>query len=285
MKKVFVVGGAAMDITGVPENLCRLRDSNIGKVSLGVGGVGKNISKSLTAYPDLSVELITVLGNDFRADMIEEACREAGIGLAHALRTEGHGATYLCVMDEDGDLLCGISDMDIIEKLTPAYLCEKLELLNSADLVVLDANLPPESLAYLCENLTVPIFYEPVSCAKGGRIGEHIGKCYAIKPNRFEAAYLSGCSCDTVRGVYRASDWFLEQGVQRVFISMGAEGVYWADKDGCGVLAAECTGVVNTTGAGDAMCAAIVNGCITGLTTEECAKNGNHASALVCTRQ
>ena len=40
--------------------------------------------------------------------------------------------------------------------------------------------------------------------------------------------------------------------------------------------------MVDTTGAGDAMCAAIVHGYLAGLTTEECALAGNRASAQLC---
>ena len=267
MKRVCIVGGAALDITGLPDGICRLRDSNLGTVRLQVGGVGRNIGCRLKRYA-LDVELITVIGNDFRADMIEEDCLQHGIGMAHSLRLDAPSATFLCVLDEERDLLAGVSDMEIMAQLTPAFLEQKLELLNGADAVVLDANLQPESLAFLTEHVRAPLYYEPVSCAKARRIGGNIGRCYMVKPNRYEAAYLSGCSCDTVRGVYRAAEWFLREGVQRVFVSLGAEGVVWADGDGCGYIEAEPITVVDTTGAGDAMCAAIIH--------------GNRASAQLC---
>ena len=281
MKRVCIVGGAALDITGRPDGICRLRDSNLGTVRLQVGGVGRNIGCRLKRYA-LDVELITVIGNDFRADMIEEDCLQHGIGMAHSLRLDAPSATFLCVLDEERDLLAGVSDMEIMAQLTPAFLEQKLELLNGAAAVVLDANLQPESLAFLTEHVRAPLYYEPVSCAKARRIGGNIGRCYMVKPNRYEAAYLSGCSCDTVRGVYRAAEWFLREGVQRVFVSLGAEGVVWADGDGCGYIEAEPITVVDTTGAGDAMCAAIIHGCLSGLSTEDCAYAGNRASAQLC---
>lgn len=284
-KQIFVVGGAAIDITGAPTECFRLRDSNIGSVIMRVGGVGHNIAKRLARSSGVSVELITALGSDSRTSMIETDCAEHNISLSHALRAEGSTATYLCMLDDEGDMLAGINDMLVIGKLTPDYLAGKLALLNAADMCVLDANLSPEALAFLTENVTCPIFYEPVSCAKAKRIGDGVGKCFAIKPNRYEAALLSGCNCDTLRGVYRAADWFLNCGVRRVFISMGSEGVYWADKAGCGHVPAEEIHVVDTTGAGDAMAAAIIHGSIFGATTEECAVSGNHESALVCARQ
>ena len=283
MNRVFVIGGAAVDITGKPDTICRLRDSNLGVVRIRPGGVGNNIARRLAAYP-LSVELVTAIGEGYHAELIRKGCEERGVSLTHTFHCGEHTGTFLCMLDEDGDLLVGISDMQILSHITPAYLAPILPTINDASMAVLDANLPPETLDYLTKELTVPIFFDPVSCAKSQRIGENIGRCYAIKPNRFEAAFLSGKSCDTLRGVFRASDWFLEQGVQRVFISLGGEGVFWSDKNGNGVMESACKDIVDTTGAGDAMCAAIIAGCIAGLDTESCAANGNEAGSAACMR-
>lgn len=283
MTTVFVIGGAALDILGVPHGALRLRDSNIGTVRLRVGGVGKNIAESLTEYP-LHVELVTAIGNDHRGQMIEAHCRERGINLTHTLYAEAPSAAYLSLLDGEGDMLAGVNDMDVLALLTPDFFAKRLHAINGARFAVLDANLSAESLDYLTGSLTCPILYEPVSCAKARRIGDGIGRCYAVKPNRFEAAHLSGCSCDTLTGVARAAEWFLRQGVRRVFISLAGEGVYWADETGCGHIEAEPVEIMNTTGAGDAMAAAIVDGCIRKLPTEACARLGNHQSALVCAR-
>ena len=283
MKSVFVLGGAALDILGVPLSAFRLRDSNIGRVRLSVGGVGKNIAESLAEYP-LHIELVTAIGSDANGRLIERHCAEHGIHLTHCLYADGPSATYLSMLDGEGDMLAGINDMDILARLTPAFFSGILDVINRAAFAVLDANLSADALEYLCLNLTCPILYEPVSCAKARRIGGHIGRCFSVKPNRFEAAHLSGCSCDTIDGVARSAEWFLRQGVQRVFISLSSEGVYWADADGSGLIEAEPVSVVDTTGAGDAMAAAIVHGCIEGLPTMRCAINGNHHRALVCAR-
>ncbi|NLI55175.1 MAG: MarR family transcriptional regulator [Clostridiales bacterium] len=278
MDSIFIVGGAAIDITGKPDSICRERDSNLGRVRIRVGGVGHNIAKRLAAL-DYNVELVTAIGSGFHAKMVRESCESANVSLKHTLVSADHTGTYIGVFDEDGDMLVGISDMSVLDHLTPEYLSALLPTINESRMCVIDGNLSPESLDYLCNSVTVPLFYDPVSCAKSRRIGCNIGKCYAIKPNRLEAGFLSGKSCDTIRGIYRASDWLLDQGVQRVFISLGEEGVYWADTSGCGVLRAECRSVADTTGAGDAMGAAIIDGCVKGLSTEECARRGNSASA------
>ncbi len=283
MKQVFVIGGAAVDITGAPQQACRMRDSNIGRVTLRAGGVGLNIATHLTEYP-IAVELITALGREHRSKLIADNCARHHVSLQHALICDEPCASYMCTLDAEGDMLIGISDMEIMKRLTPEVLEPLIAFINRGDMAVLDANLPPETLEYLCGNLHIPIFYDPVSSAKAARIGGSLSKCYAIKPNRFEAAILSGCSCDTLKGVYRAAEWFLGQGVQRVFISLSEEGVYWADAEGCGHFPSEAQDVTDASGAGDAMSAAIVSGLLRGDSTETCAKAGNAAGSRFCIR-
>ncbi len=280
MDTIYIVGGAAIDITGKPDSICRERDSNLGRVGIRVGGVGHNIAKQLASL-SYEVELVTAIGSGFHAGMVRESCRKANISLAHTFVGTEHTGTYIGVFDEDGDMLVGISDMSVLDHLTPDYLANLLPQINQAKMCVIDGNLSPESLGYLCQNVTAPLFYDPVSCAKAKRIGGNIGSCYAIKPNRFEAGFLSGKSCDTLRGIYRASDWFLEQGVKRVFIDLVEEGVFWADAEGCGVVPAETRETTTASFVGDAMSAAIIDGCVRALPTEECAHLGTLASAAV----
>jgi pseudouridine kinase len=278
MESIYIVGGAAIDITGRPDSICRERDSNIGSVRICVGGVGYHIARHLAAL-GYGVEFVTAIGSGFHAKMVRESCLNSNVSISRAYVGTEHTGTYIRVFDEEGDMLVGISDMSVLDHLTPAYLEPLLPQINASQMCVVDGNLSPETLDFLCGRVTTPLFYDPVSCTKAGRIGNNIGKCFAIKPNRFEAGFLSGKSCDTIRGIYRASDWFLEQGVRRVFISLGEEGVYWADADGNGVIPAEAGRDGDYSGAGAALSAAVINGCLRKLSTEECARLGISASA------
>ena len=281
MKQVFVIGGAALDITGFPKDICRLRDSNLGSVRIAVGGVGRNVASHLVPYGP-EVQLVTAIGNDFRASVIEADCQRHGVRLDHTLHVDLPSATFLCVLDEDGDLLSGISDMEIMDCLSPDFFAQLLPEINRCDLCVIDSNLTPEALDFLTHSVSAPLYYEPVSCAKARRLGCNIGLFHTVKPNRFEAEQLSGCSCDTIRGVYRAAEWFLRQGVQQVFISLGSDGVVYANPDVCGHIEAEKVEVRNTAGAGDVMSAAIINAMLDGLGIAECAAFGNQKSGAYC---
>ena len=114
----------------------------------------------------------------------------------------------------------------------------------------------------------------------------------AIKPDRLEAEALSGIDCTSPDGLRRAASWFLNRGVGRVHLSLGAGGVYYADMHEHGQLPiftrkaanpaaadADTTGA-NTTGAGDAMTAALAWGMLQGLSVHDCTRLGLAASAM-----
>lgn len=82
----------------------------------------------------------------------------------------GTTSTYLFLNDVDGDMALGLSDMDICERITPAYLASNLSLLNNAQVIVADTNIPAESLQYLVTHCTPPVFVDPVSTAKARKV-------------------------------------------------------------------------------------------------------------------
>ena len=79
-----------------------------------------------------------------------------------------------------------------------------------------------------------------------------------FRSNRLEAELLSGISIRSREDVAKAAQVLLDQGVRRLFISMGADGVYAATKQEQLWLANLPGHMVNTTGCGDAFMAALV---------------------------
>ena len=276
-----VVGGVNMDIGGTPFAPLAGQDSNPGKVTMSLGGVGRNIAHNM-ALLGLDVRLLTALGDDMNAQKITTSCIELGIDLAPSLQVPGGAtSTYLFLTDEKGDMALAVSDMAIYDHLTPRYLATKEALLNNARLVVADTNIPAESLAWLSENCKAPVFVDPVSTAKAVKVKPVLGRLHTLKPNRIEAQLLSGVEITDDASLAAAADALLETGLHRVFISLGAEGVYAADhlggREKVPCLPAE---MVNTTGCGDAFMAALAWGWLEGLGLREAALAGEAASAI-----
>lgn len=278
--RAAVVGGVNIDIGGTARAPLVMGDSNPGAVRFSLGGVGRNIAHNLSLL-GVDVRLLTALGEDLWADRIEGSCALLGIDLTGSLIVPGQStSTYLYLAGPEGDMALAVSDMDIYERLTPAALEPKLPWLRDAQVLVLDANLPAETIAWLCGRVTVPIFADAVSAAKAGRLKDVLGKLHTLKPNRLEAELLSGVAIHDERSLFRAADALLETGLKRVFISLGADGVLAADADTRLRLPTARGEHVNTTGCGDAFLAALVWSQLRGLDLKDSARAGVAAAGI-----
>lgn len=265
---VSVVGGMNLDILGIPAGEMRLRDSNIGTIRFRPGGVGRNIAQRL-AENGAKARLCTAISRDERSHLLKAACADSGIDLSLSVETDLPTPCYLCVHDAEGDMLAALNDMAAMEELTPAAISSRLPLLNAADACVLDANLPQETLLYLARHVTVPLILEPVSCVKAKKALPILPYLAAIKPNRMESEELTG-----EKDMDRAANRLLAQGVGRVFISLGKDGVLYRDAREGGVIPAIPLPRVPLTGAGDALCAGLTLALTMGKSVRECAENG-----------
>ena len=275
-----VCGGVNIDIGARSFAPLRAKDSNPGKVELSLGGVGRNIAHNMRLL-GVPTYLLTAVGGDSRASQVEQSCRDLGIDLSHALHVpDGRTSTYVFVGDSDGDMAIAVSDMEICKKLTPDYFASQLDLLNGAAAVVVDANLPRESIAYLTEHCTVPVFIDPVSTVKAEKLRGLLGRVHTLKPNRIEAELLSGVKITDDASLHKAAEALLAQGLQRVFISLGGDGVLAAQKDEMQLVPICKAEMRNATGAGDAMMAALVWSFLSGQSLTESAASGTAAAAI-----
>ena len=275
-----VVGGVNVDIGGFPHKPLVMQDSNPGVVRTSLGGVGRNIAHNM-ALLGLDVRMVTALGGDFHAEHIAASCGELGIDLSQSLRLPGEStSTYLFITDKDGEMSAAVSDMEIYRYLTPAVLAGKLPWLNRAQVLVLDTNIPEDSVRWICEHVEVPIFADPVSAAKAGKLRPVLGRLNTLKPNRIEAELLSGVHIYDQQTLNRAADKLLETGLHRVFLSLGPDGVLAADRNRR--LHCPATGgqIVNTTGSGDAFMAALVWAYLQGTDLEGSTAAGMAAASI-----
>lgn len=275
-----VVGAVNMDIGGTSLHKLVPADSNPGRVRMSLGGVGRNIAHNMSLL-GVDVRFLTAFGDDVYAQKIAASCGELGIDISQALTVPGGStSTYLFLADEDGDMALAVSDMEIYERITPRWLSSRLPLLQNAQLVVVDTNIPAESLAWLAENVTVPIFADPVSTAKAEKLRPILGKLHTLKPNRIEAELLSGVAITDEESLHRCAEALLSTGLHRVFISLGGDGVFAADRSGALHLPCFEATMLNATGAGDAFMAGLAWAYLEGADLEQTAKLCSAAAAI-----
>jgi pseudouridine kinase len=242
--KICVIGGANIDITGKAAYIFSEGDSNPGTVRLSLGGVGRNIAHNLSLLGN-EVHLLTIFGGGELGRMVKDSCTFLGIN-TEGCGTSGENSCFLSMLSSDGEMIGGISDMKAIGDLTAEWLMEREQYFNSADAVVADANLSAETLAYLIDNCTPPLYIDAVSGIKSQRVKEALqvssGKVHSLKCNTLEAEALTQMDR-----------------IGRKYISLGAEGLRVEEGTTIKSFQSLPCVVVNTTGAGDALFAGIIN--------------------------
>ena len=275
-----VVGAANIDIGGFPAGMVVMGDSNPGCVRLSAGGVGRNIACNLASL-GVETHLLTALGGDPFAEVIRMDCARAGVGLSRALTfQDASSSSYLFIADEAGDMRLAVNDMAVCARLTPEVLAGSLEWLNGMDAVILDANLPPETLRFLAEHLRVRLFADAVSAAKAPRLIPILPRLWAVKPNALEASVLTGLPVNDADCAKAAARRLTAQGAKRAFITLGERGACAAQGNEALFIPGAPIRMVNATGAGDAFTAALAWASLRGLDLRESAVAGLAAAAI-----
>lgn len=264
---IIVIGAANVDITGISIDPLKFSESNPGKMTLGSGGVGRNIADNfarLSAQDDTVTYLLSAIGDDVHGKMVMAQSRAAGVNLDHCQIIKNHQtASYVCIIDYNGELRSAISDMSIVDKINVEYLASKAELISQAKLIVIDANLTQQAIEYICVNFNhIPIFVDTVSAAKAPKILPFIKHIHCITPNLNEAEILSDIHIKNDLGLAQVAEFFHESGVHNLHITLGSKGVYASSMAG-GILAEDYLpafegNIINTNGAGDAFMAGLI---------------------------
>lgn len=249
---ICVIGGANMDIAARAAGLFVTGDSNPGTVTVAPGGVGRNIAHNLTLLGH-KVRFVTIFGDDGFGRILRDNCEAIGLDLTLSETVSGaRNACFVSLGGSDGELLGGISDMAITGLMTPEWLEARLPQINDSDVVVADTNLPVETLSLLVGACLPPLYIDAVSSAKVQRLR------VALSASRLPGSSPIALKCNRLESEVLGTSGLA--GVSRLYVSLGSEGVEVVED---GVVTAvpplPVTGIVNATGAGDAMLAGIVH--------------------------
>ena len=268
---------SAVKIIAIGDNVC---DKYLSRGKMYPGGQCVNTC-AYAAANGVPSAYLGKFGSDEVAAYNQKILHELGIDISHALQVPGGTtSTYLFLNDMDGDMALAVSDMEICEKLQPEYFAANLNLLNRAQLVVADTNLPQASLEYLASHCIAPIFVDPVSTHKAEKLHGVLGKIHTLKPNRIEAELLSGVKITDEGSLHRAAQTLLDTGLRRVFISLGSDGVFAADHNGFVHQPCLPAKVANATGAGDAFMAALAWAYLEGTDLKDTAALASAAASI-----
>ena len=299
---VVVIGGANIDLRGRPTGgVLERHTSNPGKINVASGGVGRNIAHNL-ALLNVPVTLLSAAGDDGEGIRILEETGKAGVMMEQMIISGEHPTgIYLAILDEKGEMEVAVSDMQILEEITVEYLRSKAYLIKESKIVVMDTNIPEQSIEYvvdLCNKVKVPILVEPVSVEKAKKLrkvldGSRKWNIDYITPSKDELESILEAEMGGYQdmGLVRAVEELKRRGVKKVIITLGKRGIYVSYGGAGGLseggqdepskfIAPYKSKVVDVTGAGDALVAGLVYGIYKGYPLKVAAKFGLRAAAL-----
>ena len=273
-RKAAVVGALNIDIGGISGTALVARDSLPGQVNISFGGVGWNVARDCAAL-GLETEFFSVLGLDEFEHALKRDAEDYGVSIAGCRWENAVNNRYLYIDDRDGDMVAAVNDMRLCGRIDAEFVGNALPRIAEAGVIVADANLPQETIAFLARNAPAPLVADCVSSVKCGKVKESLPFIHTLKANRLEAETLTGRTDaeDCVRALADA-------GVRRAVVTLGGHGAICAENGRVFRVPAEPSHIADTTGAGDSVTAALTVGLLKGWDLEECAVLGMRAAAV-----
>ena len=247
-----------MDLSATLADAFIAADSNPGHIDVGYGGVARNIAHNL-ALLGARTQLLTVFGGDLFGGLLHDYCKQQGIDVHLSERESSlRSGIYVCINNHGGEMIAAVADTEAIRAITPEWLTKRSGEINMSDFIVADTNLTEDSIRWLMENVTAPLFIDGVSSTKAHRVINALRKAklpylHTLKLNLKEALAV------TETATYgEAAQKLIDLGVAHVYITLSGEGVYCRNATEEWVFPALPGDIVNTTGAGDAFLAGVV---------------------------
>jgi pseudouridine kinase len=189
----------------------------------------------------------------------------------------------MAILDQGGSKTFAVDEMAIMQLVTPAYINSHLSLFKDAAMLLLDANLSPQALAAAIKAAKrhgVPMAVDPTSTTLAPRLKKHLADLAMLVPNAAEAGLLCGHSIRGRTEAMAAAQELVARGVGLAVIKLAEEGLCYASSRGSGYIPAIRCEVVDYTGAGDALSAAVVYGLVNDFPVDEAMRLGVSAATL-----
>jgi pseudouridine kinase len=287
---VLLVGAAGIDVKGRPHAPLKPEAASLGRVRNSLGGVARNIAENL-ARLDVATTLLSAVGEDAEGDRVLRETSNRGVNCDYTRRVpDARTASNLALLRDDGQLHFGVSDFEIASEIDSDYLLQHEFLFATADMVVVDATLPEDTLETLFELTTRygrRVCADPTTPDVAVKLRPYLSKLYLVVPNHLETRTL--CEIDIEDAAddtqerevaQRIASALIRAGVEIAVVTLGIRGLVYAHSSGSGYIRAANVEVTDPTGAGDAFSAAVIFGLLNGVPVDEAMRLGATAAAL-----
>ncbi|PTX54506.1 6-phosphofructokinase [Litoreibacter ponti] len=284
--KIVILGVFVADTAYRTDRQPRIGETILGKsFALGPGGKGSNQAVA-AAKAGGDVHFITRLGDDIFAQMAHDTWDAAGVIPEVTIDHESYtGAAYIFIDDNTGDNAIIVSP-GAAGRISVADVEAKTQLIQSADVFVTQFEQPMEAAHRALEIARAGGTKTILNPAPAAAVSDDmLALCDYITPNETEAEGITGIAVKTPDDAARAADWLLDHGVGAAIVTLGAQGVFYKDREiALHVPAIEAGKLVETTGAGDAFNGGFAVALAEGMSAEQALRFGCATAGISVTR-
>lgn len=280
-KPIVVVGSINMDLVARTHHIPRPGETVTGTgFETTPGGKGANQAVA-AARLGASVKMVGMVGEDVFGQALLENLSKADVGVWAVDRISGpSGVAPILVADNGENSIVVVLGAN--GKVDAEYIDKNSELIRGAGMVLLQLEIPTETIARvleICAEANVPVMLDPAPAA--ALPASTWSRVAWFTPNETEAAFYLGQSATTED----AAKLLLAKGLKGVVLKRGSAGAYVADSSGRAEWVKPFkVEAVDTVGAGDCFNGAFAVALMEGDDPWKAARFASAAAAISVTR-
>ncbi|MBS1814136.1 MAG: ribokinase [Acidobacteria bacterium] len=281
MKPIVVVGSINMDLVSRTERIPHAGETILGAdFQLHSGGKGANQAAAVARIGHPSI-LLGATGNDIFGEQLRRTLAGYGVQTEHIASVPGASGTASIVVDARGENTIIVTPGANLA-VTQEYLQGKIDVLRGAGMVLVQLEIPIETVAWLvecCDKMGVPVMLDPAPACK---LPEALlAKLTWFTPNETEAGFYA----DGAENADEALSRLFAFGMEHVILKQSSKGALIASHSGERCYAdAFKVDAVDSTAAGDAFNGAFAVALMRGMSVHESARFAAAAAAISVTR-
>jgi ribokinase len=283
--RIAVIGSANIDLTTFTNQFPKPGETIFGqKFDLGFGGKGANQAVAARLC-GAEVFMVARVGSDLFGPATIENFRKQGIDSTHVKQVEGlsSGVAPIFVEPNGQNRILVVKGAN--DALKPADVDAAAETLKTADCIVLQFEIPVETVYYtvsFARKHGIRCIVNPAPAQQPVDMNALKDLDYFV-PNETEAETITGAPVKTIDDAKKCAEKLVGGGIKRVIITLGANGSLLASRDGSEHIPPFAVKSIDSTGAGDAFIGSFAVFLAEGVPEQEAVRRANLYAGLSTT--
>ena len=278
---IVVVGSSNTDMIIKLDRIPRPGETILGGEFVTAAG-GKGANQAVAArLCGAEVLMIANVGNDLFGEATKKNFAALGIDTTYVRIVDGvsSGVAPIFVEPNGQNRILVVKGAN--DTLHPADVDAAADALKKADTIVLQFEIPMETIAYTVQFARKHGIHCIVNPAPAQPIDtKQLNAADYFIPNETEAEVITGLPVHSIDEAKKCAAALLEQGFQKVILTLGSRGALLASVEGSEVVPPFSVSALDTTGAGDAFIGSFAVFLGAGLPEKEAIRRANLYAAL-----